>query len=145
MSEGLDLQDFLGQIKQMRRMGPLQQIMEMLPRGFLDAFGGGGSMDEMDPREIDRIEAIIFSMTPQERRSPKILNISRKRRIARGSGTSVADVNSLLKQFDQTQTMVRHMVAGPKDPRARAQQPGVRGATKKQRKKQVRKKKRSRR
>jgi signal recognition particle subunit SRP54 len=67
----------------------------------------------MDPKEIDRVEAIVFSMTPGERQKPTILNTSRKRRIARGSGTSVADVNALLKQFSQTQSMVRQMVTGP--------------------------------
>jgi len=143
--EGRDLADFLKQIQQMRRMGPLKQIMEMLPQGFLDAFGGGRpGMDEMDPREIDRIEAIIYSMTPEERQSPDVLNTSRKRRVARGSGTTVADVNSLLKQFHQTQQMVRHMVAPPVDPRSRPKGTQTRSATKKS-KQQKKKHKKSRR
>ena len=113
LKEGLNLEDFLHQIQQMRKVGPLTQILDMLPRGFLEAFGGGTGQDEMDPKEIDRVEAIVFSMTPGERQKPTILNTSRKRRIARGSGTSVADVNALLKQFSQTQSMVRQMVTGP--------------------------------
>ncbi|MBP7560837.1 MAG: signal recognition particle protein [Armatimonadetes bacterium] len=113
MNEGLDLEDFLQQIQQMRRVGPLGQILEMLPKGLLDAFGGAGMpADAMDPREIDRVEAIVYSMTPDERRDPDKLNTSRKRRIARGSGTSMADVNSLLKQFSQTQMMMKQMVGG---------------------------------
>jgi signal recognition particle subunit SRP54 len=98
----------------MRRVGPISQILDLLPRGLIEAFGGGKvSAEDMDPKEIDRVEAIVNSMTPMERRTPQILNTSRKRRIARGSGTSVADVNSLLKQFSQSQTMVRHMVTQP--------------------------------
>jgi signal recognition particle subunit SRP54 len=139
MKEGLNLEDFLGQIQQMRRMGPLRQLLEMLPRGLLDFFGGPGArVEDMDPREIDRIEAIICSMTTLERREPEVLNISRKRRVARGSGTTVADVNSLLKQFNQTQTMVRQLVAGPQGgPGMRSKHAGSHGArkSKKQQKK----------
>lgn len=145
MNEGLDLEDFLQQIQQMRRVGPLGQILEMLPKGLLDAVGGGGlPADAMDPREIDRVEAIVYSMTPDERRDPDKLNTSRKRRIARGSGTTLADVNSLLKQFHQTQVMMKQMVGG-RGPAGRGagHVPGVPGRQRKATKPK-RKKKRSR-
>ncbi|MBD3176790.1 MAG: signal recognition particle protein, partial [Armatimonadia bacterium] len=142
MNEGLDLEDFLQQIQQMRRVGPLGQIVDMLPKGLMEAFGGGGmAAEEMDPREIDRVEAIVFSMTPDERRNPQKLNTSRKRRIARGSGTTMADVNSLLKQFGQTQQMMKQMVGGGRGPGGRGgpPMPGMPGrkrkATKPKRKK----------
>ncbi len=140
LKEGLNLEDFLGQIKQMRRMGPMRQLLEMLPRGLLDFFGGPGArVEDMDPREIDRIEAIICSMTLRERREPEVLNISRKRRIARGSGTTVADVNSLLKQFHQTQTMVRQLMVGPKGvPGMRSKHAGSHGPKKSKKQKKSR-------
>jgi len=139
LKEGLNLEDFLGQIQQMRKVGPLTQIIDMLPRGFLEAFGGGPGQQEMDPKEIDRVEAIVFSMTPDERRSPGILNTSRKRRIARGSGTTVADVNALLKQFSQTQSMVRNMVTGPQGPKSQGRVQSARVSSGKSRKHHKRK------
>jgi signal recognition particle subunit SRP54 len=99
--------DFLSQLKQVRRMGPLQGILKMLP-------GVGqqlGNLD-VDEREIDRLQAIITSMTPEERANPKIINGSRRRRIARGSGTTVQAVNQLIKQFDQMQKMMKQLQQG---------------------------------
>lgn len=98
------LEDFKEQLAQMRKLGPLEQILGMLP-----------GMDKMlkeknvqvDEREFKRIEAIIDSMTVQERRRPELLNPSRRKRIAAGSGTSIADVNKLLKQFEQTRQMMK--------------------------------------
>src|SRR5215212_9295718 len=86
--------DFLQQLKQLRRMGPLQGILKMLP-GIGQQLG---SLD-VDEREIDRLQAMITSMTPEERANPSIINGSRRRRIARGSGTTVQAVNQLIKQF----------------------------------------------
>ncbi len=96
-----DLQDFLGQLQQVRRMGPIDQILAALP-GM-----GGANMPkpDIDEREMVRFQAIIQSMTLVERRQPELLNGSRRRRIARGSGTSVQEVNRLLKQFDQMRSM----------------------------------------
>jgi len=96
------LEDFLEQFHQMKSMGPLQDILAMLP--------GAGSMlkgVEVDDRDVKRVEAIIYSMTPEERRNPKIMSGSRKRRIAAGSGTRPQDVNNLLRQFGDAQRMMK--------------------------------------
>jgi signal recognition particle subunit SRP54 len=95
-SREFTLEDLRDQLRQLRRLGPLAQVMEMLPRvGPLKGLAAAN----VDERQLRRIEAIISSMTPQERRLPHLLNGSRKRRIARGSGTAVEDVNRLLKQY----------------------------------------------
>ena len=104
-----DLEDFLGQLEQMQKMGPLTQLMEMIP--------GLSSIARRLPTEVDdskikKIEAMILSMTPKERRNPDIIDGSRKRRIARGSGTTSQDVNQLLNQFRQTQKLVKQMASG---------------------------------
>ena len=106
--EDFTLDDFLAQMQQVKQMGSLKKMMGMLP--------GTGQMREalenFDEREVDRIEAIIRSMTPAERQAPKILNGSRKARIARGSGVTPADVNQLLERFDGAQKMMRQMARG---------------------------------
>ena len=98
------LDDLRDQLRQLRKMGPLTQLMEMLPKG-----GPFRGLDPsmVDDRELVTIEAIIDSMTRQERQLPTILNASRKRRIARGSGTSVQDINRLLKQYRATKKMLK--------------------------------------
>ena len=106
-------EDFLEQLKQVRKMGSLSSILGMLP--------GIPGMKELknvqvDDRQIDRIEAMIFSMTPQERRHPDVIDGSRRRRIAAGSGTSIQDVNLLLKQYREMQKMLK-MFSGGKMPR----------------------------
>ncbi|MFN8532973.1 MAG: signal recognition particle protein [Dehalococcoidia bacterium] len=102
-----DLEDFLGQLQQLKKMGPLQQILEMIPgMGRITKNLPTGALDD---RDLKRVEAIIYSMTPQERRHPEILNGSRRRRIALGSGTSPADVNALLNQFTQMRKMMKQM------------------------------------
>jgi signal recognition particle subunit SRP54 len=101
------LEDFLDQFEAVKSMGPLQDILAMLP--------GSGSLlrqVEVDDRDLKRVEAIIQSMTPEERRAPKIIGGSRKRRIAAGSGTSPQDVNRLLKQFTETQKMMKTLAGG---------------------------------
>jgi signal recognition particle subunit SRP54 len=101
------LEDFLAQFQQMKSMGPLSDILAMLP--------GSGSLlreVEIDDRDLKRVEAIIQSMTPAERRNPKIIGGSRKRRIASGSGTSPQDVNRLLKQFADAQKMMKTLAGG---------------------------------
>ena len=102
------LEDFLDQMQQVRKMGPLSGLLKMIP-GLSGA--GLGDMN-VDDRELDRLGAIITSMTPEERRNPGILNGSRRRRIARGSGTSVQAVNQLVKQFSQMQKMMRQLSQG---------------------------------
>ena len=101
------LEDFLEQISQMKKMGPLDQILGMIP-----GLGANKLKDlKFDEKDLAIVEAIIKSMTPQERQEPdKFLNGSRKKRIAMGSGTTVQDVNRLLKQFDQTKKMMKQFV-----------------------------------
>jgi signal recognition particle subunit SRP54 len=100
------LEDFRDQLKTIRKMGPLEQIMGMLPgMGNLKALAA----NKPDDQQITRIEAIINSMTPEERRKQHIINGSRRKRIARGSGTSVEEVNRLLKQFVQMQKMLKQL------------------------------------
>ena len=103
------LEDFLKQMKQVRKMGPLSGIIGMLP--------GMGAMKQLknadvDERELDRVEAIILSMTPQERAHPGIINGSRRKRIANGAGTKVQNVNQLVKQFDQMRVLMKSMANG---------------------------------
>lgn len=105
----LDLEDFLVQLQQVKRMGSFSEILRMVP-------GMGGLArqlpEDFDEGQLKHIEAIIQSMTPAERRKPKILNASRKRRVAAGSGTSVQEVNQLLKQFKQAQRLMKQLSRG---------------------------------
>ncbi len=97
-----DMNDLLDQMKQIQKMGPIKQILGMLP-------GVGNKLDDVDvdDSQVKRIEAIILSMTPAERAKPSIINPQRKRRIAAGSGNTVADVNRLLRQFEEMQKMMK--------------------------------------
>ncbi len=115
-----DLEDFLDQFQQLKKMGPLEQLVGMLP-------GAGSELRdvEIDDRHLGRVEAIIRSMTPAERRDPKLINGSRKRRIAAGSGTRPQDVNILLKQFTEAQKMMKAF-AGGKSPIPGLSVPGMR-------------------
>jgi signal recognition particle subunit SRP54 len=105
---GFTLEDFLGQLQAIRRMGPIRNLIGMLP--------GAGQMrdalDQLDDRDIDRIQAIIRSMTPAERDNPKIINGSRRARIARGSGTQVSDVNQLVERFFMARDMMSQAAKG---------------------------------
>ena len=103
-----DLEDFLGQLKQIRKLGPLENILKLLP----GARKMGLNNISIDPKIMARIEAIILSMTPEERRNPDILKASRKIRIAKGSGTSVEEVNRLLKQFEEMKKMMKSFANG---------------------------------
>jgi signal recognition particle subunit SRP54 len=104
LSKGaFDLEDFLSSMKQMRQLGPLSQILGMLP-----GMGAAAKIDDaVSERELKRVEAIILSMTPQERRNPDIIKQSRRERIAKGSGTSIPQVNALLKNFQQMQRVMK--------------------------------------
>jgi len=103
-----DLDDFLTNIKQIKKMGPLENIIKMLP----GASKMGIKNVNIDPKDIAHLEAIILSMTPEERRHPEILKASRKIRIAKGSGRDVSEINRLLKQFEQMQKMMKMMKNG---------------------------------
>lgn len=100
-----NLNDFLGQISQMRNMGPLEDLLAMLPGVNNKALKGMN----FDPKSVDKIEAIILSMTMEEREKPDIINSTRKQRIANGSGTTVVDVNKLLKQFKDTKKLMKQL------------------------------------
>ncbi|HSC70136.1 MAG TPA: signal recognition particle protein, partial [Candidatus Methylomirabilis sp.] len=110
-AQALTLEDFRDQLRQVRGMGPLEQLIGMIPglsqvKGLPDATA--------QEKELKRVEAIIDSMTPGERQRPEIVNGSRRKRIAAGSGTNVADVNRLLKQFADMQRMMRQLVQAGK-------------------------------
>jgi len=114
-----DLEDFLEQIQQVKKMGPLGDLMKKIP-GFSKAMPKGMDFDE---DEVKYTEAIIRSMTPYERRHPKIINGSRRRRIAEGSGTTIQDINHLLKDFDKMRKMVKQMMKG--GPKGRGPRPSI--------------------
>ena len=101
-----DLEDFLSQLREVKKMGPLSQLLEMVP-GFSRV--SEEFAPEITDRQMKRVEAIISSMTIEERRHPEIINASRKRRIARGSGTTVQEVNQLLSQFRQMQRLMKRL------------------------------------
>jgi signal recognition particle subunit SRP54 len=104
-THSFDLNDFLEQLKQVKKMGSLEQLMGMIPGLSQQKLKG----IQLDERNIAHVEAIINSMTMEERRTPSIINGSRRKRIAAGSGTSIQDVNRLLKQYDQTRKMIKQM------------------------------------
>ncbi|MBN2044069.1 MAG: signal recognition particle protein [Anaerolineales bacterium] len=108
LSGEFTLEDFRDQLRQVRKMGPIGQLMGMLPGNM-----GGAALANVDPHEAEksfvRIEAMINSMTPKERQRPKIINASRKRRIAAGSGTEVMEVNRLLRQYQEMQRMMKRL------------------------------------
>ena len=110
-----DLEDFLQQIQSVKKMGSLSQIMEMIPG--MGQLAKRMPADELGDGQIKKVEAIIRSMTPQERHHPELINGSRRRRIAQGSGSTAQDINQLLKQFQQTQKMVKQISRSrnPKD------------------------------
>ena len=101
-----DFEDYLESMKQMRKMGGLTSILSMMP-GMGQQLGNIESM--IDEKQLARTEAIILSMTPQERKNPKLLNLSRKSRIARGAGVEMAVVNRFVKQFEQSRKMMKQM------------------------------------
>jgi len=109
MEARFTLEDFRTQLHQVKRMGPIGQLLQMIPGG---AGLAGAAQAAEEGGELKRVEAIIDSMTPSERREPHVIKSSRRRRIAAGSGTTVADVNRLLRQFEEMQKIVRQLSAG---------------------------------
>ena len=103
-----NLDDFLSQMQQMKKMGPISSLLKMVPGVDAKALDNAN----IDERKLDRVEAIIKSMTMAEREKPEIINASRKKRIAAGSGNQVSDVNLLLKQFEQMQKMMKQLGGG---------------------------------
>ena len=117
VSNRLTLEDFLEEMQSMKKMGGLRSMINMLP-------GMSGKDIEVDDNAMKKPEAIIRSMTPKERRDPSILNASRRKRIAAGSGTTVQDVNTLIRQFEQAQQMMKQMMSGKGKKRMRMRFPG---------------------
>ena len=108
MKGNFDLEDFLNQLNQIKKLGPLENLLKLLP----GAKKMGLNNVNIDPKIMKRTEAIVLSMTPEERRNPSILKASRKKRIADGSGTTVTDVNKLLNQFEEMKKMMKMMGNG---------------------------------
>jgi len=110
LSAQFTLEDFLVQMREMKKLGPLQDLLAMMP----GIPGGKNALKdlEVDEGELARTEAIILSMTPEERRNPSIIGGSRRQRIARGSGTTTQAVNGVLKQFEQARKMMKSMFGG---------------------------------
>lgn len=119
-------EDFLEQMAQVRKLGPLDQLFDMLPgMGKLKAMKD----IQIDEKQIARVEAIVKSMTTEEKRKPEILNHSRRKRIAAGSGTTVAEVNRVIKQFDDMRRMMKQFTSmmGPKGPKGGKKMKGMKG------------------
>ncbi|HYC52857.1 MAG TPA: signal recognition particle protein [Gemmatimonadaceae bacterium] len=106
--EGMDLQDFLTAMKQMERLGPLEGVLKMLPGVNTKVLK---QVKQMDPRRIKHLEAIVLSMTPEERKNPGLMNGSRRARVARGSGRPTNEVNRLLEQFREMQKMMKKVAS----------------------------------
>jgi signal recognition particle subunit SRP54 len=125
MTGRFTLEDFLNQLREMRKLGPMGDLLKMLP----GVPGGRSAVKELteavDEGELHRAEAMILSMTPEERREPGIISGSRRLRIANGSGVTTADVNTLLKDFEGARKMMRSMMGGPMGRRIGAQMPGM--------------------
>lgn len=111
MTARFDLEDFLNQIQQIKKMGPLNDLLGMIP-GMKDLTKQMPA--DMTEKQMKRVEAIISSMTRDERREPDLLNASRKRRVAKGSGTSVQEINQLLTQFREAQKMMKQLASNPR-------------------------------
>lgn len=119
--------DFLEQMEQVRKLGPLDQIMDMLPG--MNKMKGGMKDLKVDEKQIGRIEAIVRSMTKEEKQKPELLNHSRRKRVAAGSGTTIVEVNRLIKQFDDMRKMMKQFssMMGPKGPKGKKGMKGLKG------------------
>jgi signal recognition particle subunit SRP54 len=106
--EGMDLNDFLNSMRQIQKMGPLEGILKMLPGVNTKAL----KQMKADPKRMKHVEAIVLSMTPEERKNPGVINGSRRARIAKGAGRPISDVNRLLDQFREMQKMMKKMAGG---------------------------------
>ncbi|MCM3686678.1 MULTISPECIES: signal recognition particle protein [Kocuria] len=122
--EDFTFEDFLAQMQQLRKMGSMKKMLMMMP----GAAGMREQLENFDEREIDRVEAIVRSMTPHERVAPKIINGSRRARIAKGSGVTVSEVNQLMERFAQAQKMMKRLAQGKGVPGLPGGIPGMPGA-----------------
>ena len=106
----IDLNDFKSQLGQMKKMGGMSNLLDKLPAQFQQA-AGGANMDQAE-KQVRRMEGIINSMTPRERSKPELIKASRKRRIATGAGVQIQEVNRMLAQFEQMQSMMKKLKGG---------------------------------
>jgi signal recognition particle subunit SRP54 len=121
-TQSFTFDDFIEQLNQVKKMGPLEDIIKMLP--------GAGKIKglenaKVDEKQMSRVEAIIYAMTPQEKTTPDVINSSRKKRIAKGSGTTIQDVNRLLKQFDDMKKMMKQMSGMQQKGKKKMKMPGL--------------------
>jgi signal recognition particle subunit SRP54 len=121
-TQSFTLDDFVEQLNQVKKMGPLEDIIKMLP--------GAGKIKglenaKVDEKQMGRVEAIIYAMTPQEKTTPDVINSSRKKRIAKGSGTTIQDVNRLLKQFEDMKKMMKQMTGMQQKGKKKMKMPGL--------------------
>ena len=121
--QGLTFNDFLEQLSHLQKMGSLENVLGMIP-GFDKMKSMGFQPDE---RQMKRVEAIVLSMTPMERNNHRLLNASRKRRIAKGSGTSVQQINQLVQQLSQMNRMMKQMTGGSAPRKKRSKRRVIRG------------------
>lgn len=119
-----DFNDFVDQLEQMQKLGPMDEIMKMMP-GM--AANPALKNVHMDPQDIEHLKAVVYSMTPQERQTPELLNPSRRRRIATGSGRPLVEVNRMIKQFKQMQTLMQKMSKGNFNGMEQMMGPGLQG------------------
>lgn len=119
-----DFNDFVDQLEQMQKMGPMDEIMKMMP-GM--AANPALKNVHMDPQDIEHLKAVVYSMTPQERQTPELLNPSRRRRIATGSGRPLVEVNRMIKQFKQMQTLMQKISKGNFNGMEQMMGPGLQG------------------
>jgi signal recognition particle subunit SRP54 len=127
-----DFNDYLAQMQQMKKMGGINDIMKLLPGGM--GIGAGDLSDDQiaeAENSMGRMEAIIYSMTPKERENPDIINVSRKKRIANGAGVDIAEVNKVMKQYEQSRKLMKQMSGmlggGGKGKKKRFGLPGMKG------------------
>jgi signal recognition particle subunit SRP54 len=109
LSNRMDFESFLKQLRMFKKLGPLENLLDMIPGGARVPSHVRGSLAQTSTQDMKRAEAIILSMTSEERRKPGVINASRKRRIAAGSGTRVQDVNELLRRFEMAQGMAKNI------------------------------------
>lgn len=121
-TQSFTLDDFLDQLQQVKQMGPLDEILKMMP-GFNKIKGLDNA--KVDESQMGKVEAVIYSMTTQERTTPEMINASRKKRIAKGSGTSIQEVNRLLKQFEEMKKMVKQMTGAQQRGKKKMKMPGM--------------------
>ncbi|MBB4823957.1 signal recognition particle subunit SRP54 [Sporosarcina luteola] len=121
-TQSFTLEDFLDQLQQVRKMGPLDELLKMMP-GFNKIKGIENA--QVDEGQMGRVEAVIYSMTKEERATPEIINANRRKRIAKGSGTSIQEVNRLLKQFEEMKKMVKQMTNMQQKGKKKMKMPGL--------------------